>query len=135
MFKTKNRSRRNYFLLLILTMLAGLASRRFSGLLPEFLQSYVGDTLWALMVFWMMCFVFTKKSSAWIAVASIIFSFGIEISQLYHAPWIEAIRNTTPGGLVLGFGFLWSDLVCYSTGIGLGLFFEKIILKKKDWSL
>jgi hypothetical protein len=43
----------------------------------------------------------------------------VEISQLYHAPWIDSIRQTTPGGLVLGFGFLWTDLVCYSVGIAI----------------
>ena len=46
--------------------------------------------------------------------------YGIEISQLYQAPWIDATRATRLGGLVLGHGFLWSDMVCYSVGIGVG---------------
>ncbi len=41
-----------------------------------------------------------------------------------HAPWIDGIRNTTLGGLVLGFGFLLSDLVCYLVGIAAGAFAE-----------
>lgn len=45
-----------------------------------------------------------------------MFFYGIELSQLYHALWIDAIRNTTLGGLIIGFGFLWSDLVCYTIG-------------------
>jgi hypothetical protein len=48
----------------------------------------------------------------------------VEISQLYHAPWIDSIRQTALGGLVLGFGFLWTDLVCYSVGIFIGSFTE-----------
>ena len=40
-----------------------------------------------------------------------------ETSQLYHAPWIDRIRATTLGGLVLGFGFLWSDIACYTVGV------------------
>ncbi len=41
----------------------------------------------------------------------------VELSQLYHAPWIDSIRQTTLGGLILGFGFLWSDLACYALGV------------------
>ena len=58
---------------------------------------------------------------AWIALA---FSFAVEISQLYQADWINAIRHTTLGGLVLGFGFLWSDLLCYGVGVLLGVILE-----------
>ena len=48
-------------------------------------------------------------------------SFAIELSQLYRAPWIDSIRATRPGALVLGQGFLWSDLVCYSAGVVLAM--------------
>ena len=50
-------------------------------------------------------------------VLALVFSYLIEISQLYHAPWIDAIRSTALGGLVLGFGFLWSDILCYTVGV------------------
>jgi hypothetical protein len=43
---------------------------------------------------------------------------------LYHAGWIDAIRATRLGGLILGYGFLWSDLVCYAAGVGLGAILE-----------
>lgn len=33
------------------------------------------------------------------------FLFVIEFSQLYHAEWIDQIRDTSLGGLVLGYGF------------------------------
>lgn len=51
---------------------------------------------------------------------SLALAFLVEISQLYHAPWIDSIRQTTLGGLVLGFGFPWTDLACYSVGIVTG---------------
>ena len=60
---------------------------------------------------------------------AIILSYSIEISQLYHAAWIDAIRNTTLGGLILGFGFLWSDLVCYTIGIIVGAIIDIMINK------
>jgi len=86
--------------------------------------------LWALMVFLLVGFWFHRKSTLWVALAALGFSYCIEISQLYHAPWIDAIRANRLGGLVLGFGFLWSDLVCYTVGVGFGVVMEKIFLKK-----
>jgi hypothetical protein len=48
----------------------------------------------------------------------------VEISQLYHGSWIDAIHQTTLGDLALGYGFLWSDLICYGVGIALGAFLD-----------
>jgi hypothetical protein len=107
----------------------GLASRRLM-LLPHWVHLYMGDVLWALMVFWGLGFIWNKKSTAFVATISLLFSISIEFSQLYHAPWIDAVRSTTIGGLILGFGFLFSDLVCYSIGIMLGVLLEKLFCRK-----
>ena len=109
-------------------MLLGLLSRKIEGL-PEIISLYSEDILWALMVFLLFAFLFNKKSTIFIISWAIIFSYSIEISQLYHAPWIDSIRNTTLGGLILGFGFLWSDLVCYTIGIIIGII--DIMINKK----
>ena len=120
------RNRILYLILTIITIILGLLSRKVHGL-PQIISSYSGDALWALMVFFLFSFLFNKKSTIFILVISIIFSYGIEISQLYHAPWIDSIRATTLGGLILGFGFLWSDLICYTVGIVIGAIIDKII--------
>ena len=122
------RNRILYLILTIITIILGLLSRKVQGL-PQIISSYSGDALWALMVFFLFSFLFNKKSTIFILVISIIFSYGIEISQLYHAPWIDSIRATTLGGLILGFGFLWSDLVCYTIGIIIGIIIDIIINK------
>ena len=120
------RNRILYLILTIITIILGLLSRKVQGL-PQIISSYSGDALWALMVFFLFSFLFNKKSTIFILVISIIFSYGIEISQLYHAPGIDSIRATTLGGLILGFGFLWSDLICYTVGIVIGAIIDKII--------
>ncbi len=71
------------------------------------------------MVFLGIAFIFFKSSTIKIALLAIIFSFAIEFSQLYQAEWINMIRSTRLGGLILGFGFLWTDLVCYIVGVGI----------------
>ena len=67
---------------------------------------------------------------------ALAFSVAVELSQLYHAPWIDSIRHTTIGGLILGFGFLWSDLACYALGVVLGVLVDVIggIVPGKDRS-
>jgi glycopeptide antibiotics resistance protein len=82
------------------------------------------------MVFLLLGFIFHRITSLWIALAALLFSYGIEISQLYHAAWIDALRASRLGGLVLGYGFLWSDLICNTTGVGFGHVMELIFLKR-----
>lgn len=110
--------------LIVLAVALGLGSRRFGRSLPDFLAAYAGDTLWALVVFLGLGLLLRRASTWALALAALTFSGLIELSQLYHAPWIDSIRRTTPGGLVLGFGFLWSDLACYAVGVGFGCFVE-----------
>lgn len=125
-----NRSRFLYLFYALLTVFIGLASRRFAVYLPSWVKLYAGDAIWALMVFFILGFIFKRKSTIWLAFAALLFSFGIEFSQLYHASWIDAVRATRIGGLILGFGFLWSDLVCYTAGVTLGSLFEFCFRKK-----
>ncbi|MBO0947025.1 ribosomal maturation YjgA family protein [Fibrella forsythiae] len=114
------RNRLVYSGLTVGVLVLGLASRRLGTYLPSFINAYIGDTLWALMVFFGIALVFSRQPTRIVALMALLFSFSIEISQLYHAPWIDAIRATRLGALVLGFGFLWTDLICYSVGIAVG---------------
>ena len=100
-----------------LTIALGLASRRYSDVMPSFLARFAGDTLWATLIFWLLALVRPRATAASLAIAALAISVSVELSQLYHAPWIDAIRRTTLGALVLGQGFLWSDLACYVVGV------------------
>ena len=103
--------------LLLLTIALGLASRRYAAALPQLIAAYGGDALWAAMVFWIAAFIWPRAKTRALAAVALGLSFAVELSQLYHAPWIDAIRATRPGALALGHGFLWSDLVCYAAGV------------------
>ena len=111
----------------LVTMLAGLGSRKFRGALPPSVAPYAGDTLWALMLFLLVSTMLARRPIAMRAAISLGLAFSVEFSQLYHAPWIDSIRQTTLGGLVLGYGFLGSDLFCYSVGIAVGAGLEWVI--------
>ena len=105
--------------LLVVTIVLGIATRRYPAAFPELIAWYGGDTLWAAMVFWLTA-VLRPAAATWrLAVAALGISFAVECSQLYHAPWLDAVRATPAGALLLGQGFLWSDLWCYAAGVAL----------------
>jgi len=125
---TFTRSRVTYFIMILIVIGLGLASRRYSEVLPDFISRYAGDTLWALMVFLVIGFLFPSLSTWKVAAIALLFSLLIETSQLYHAPWLEEIRRYRLAALILGRSFLWSDLVCYSVEVTLGILLEKLII-------
>jgi hypothetical protein len=109
--------------LVLAVVLLGLASRAYSPPLPWAVREYAGDALWALAVYLTVAFLFPRLPVGRVAAAG-LFSLAVEFSQLYHAPWIERVRQFRPAALVLGHGFLWGDLVCYGVGVGLGALSE-----------
>ena len=119
------RSRFRYAALLLAVILLGLASRAYSPPLPAAVKEYAGDALWALAVYLAAALLFPRLSAGWVAVAAGLFSLAVELGQLYHAPWIDKIRQMRIGGLVLGHGFLWSDLACYGVGISVGFLSDR----------
>jgi len=119
------RSRVLYAGLALAVVAAGLLWRADFMPLPPWLSKYGGDALWALMVFLGFGFLLPRTSTLIIALLALTFSWGVEFSQLYHAPWIDAIRATLPGRLVLGNTFNWPDLPAYAVGIGLGAWAER----------
>lgn len=120
------RNRMIYAFIMLVVIVLGLASRRFPEMFPHFIATYAGDTLWALMAFLLIGFLFPSLPTVKVAAIALLFSFFIELSQLYHAPWIDEIRQNRFTALVLGRGFLWSDLVCYSVGVLMGALGEMI---------
>jgi len=77
----------------------------------------------------MMRFLFINKPLKFVVVVSLLFCYAIEFSQLYQAPWINNIRHTVIGGLILGEVFLWGDMLSYTVGVGIGIFIERLIRK------
>jgi hypothetical protein len=118
-------TRITYFILIIATIILGLLSRHF-----KFIPLFIGDILWATMVYFIMRFLFIVKSVRFNVIAALTFCFAIEFSQLYKAPWINELRHTLFGRLVLGEGFLWSDLLCYVIGVGIGVGIDRYLHKE-----
>ena len=126
--KNYRRNRIIYSAMTVSVMCLGLFSRKIKNVIPDFINMYLGDSLWALMIFFGIAFIFKSMKTKKVGLISLIFCYLIEISQLYHASWIDDIRKTTLGGLILGYVFLWKDLIAYAIGIIAGVCIEFLLV-------
>ena len=118
------RNRFGYALAMALVVGLGLLWRSSWLNLPKIPRKYGGDMLWALLVFLGFGFLFPGLSMRFTALLAMMFATLIEFSQIYHAPWIDSLRATWLGSLVLGSVFNWPDFAAYATGIVLGTVLE-----------
>jgi hypothetical protein len=114
-----------YFILSFLTIVLGIASRKIVGI-----PLFVGDILYAVLIYFGFRWMFVKSKTAWQICLPLVFCFAIEIQQLSTAAGLVAIRETTVGHYVLGQGFLWSDLLCYTIGIGLAYVVDRFYIER-----
>jgi hypothetical protein len=119
-----HRSRVGYTIAIVLVISCGLASRRYPQTLPAIFDKYPGDALWTIVVYLIGAIVLPRASSWQIAGLALAISYIVEFAQLYRAPWIVAIRQTTIGHLLLGSQFAWADLVAYTVGAAIALLIE-----------
>lgn len=124
------RSRPIYALAATLVIGVGLVWRSNLFPLPDFVAKYGGDSLWALVVFLCFGIAIPRSSTTRIALLAVGFAWCVEFLQLYHAPWIDGIRSSRLGHLVLGNVFNSPDLLAYAVGVALGASAERVFLKE-----
>lgn len=92
-----------------------IAVRKAHGVSPNFFNTYFPDTAWTMAVYCLLGLLF-DRSPLFNLIGALLISYLVEVSQLWHPAFLETIRATRIGGLILGYGFLWSDLLCYTVG-------------------
>jgi len=120
--KVVPRHRLHYAGLIFFTIIIGLFAR--TKYVPAFLYLWLGDALYAVLIFFVLGFFYNKKSVLWVALSALLTCYLIEITQLYQADWLNLLRETKLGSLTLGHGFLWSDLLAYAVGVLMGIAIE-----------
>lgn len=80
--------------------------------LSDFLGSVAYEIFWILLV----AFGFPRSSPVWVAVGVCLATCGLEFLQLWKPPFLQALRSTLPGRLVLGNTFVWADFIAYFVG-------------------
>ncbi len=115
-----------YVIAMAAVIAAGLWWRSAASPASPFLHKYGGDALWALLMFLGFRCVLIRTSIVRVMLVSLALCFAVEFSQLYHAPWIDSIRNTRLGALTLGSTFNAPDLIAYAAGVALGGVIEMV---------
>lgn len=126
----RSRARSRYLTLALATIVLGLAVHLYGGALGAAVQDVVGDALWAMMVAWWIGVLAPDAPVLQRSAVALAIAFAVELSQLYHAPTLDAIRSTTLGHLVLGSGFDPRDLVAYTLGVLLAFRIERVVLRR-----
>jgi hypothetical protein len=101
---------------MLLAAAFGLASRSAPMADWPIIGTYGGDAAWAMAAYagWRM--LLPSVDRLWIAGLAFGLATMVEISQLANWEWLNSIRDRRLGALLLGRGFLWSDLAAYAVG-------------------
>jgi hypothetical protein len=121
-----NRLRCYYVIAMVAVIAAGLLWRSAANPVSPFWHKYGGDALWALLIFLGFRCVLIRASILRVTLVALAFCFAVEFSQLYHAPWIDSVRNTRLGMLALGSTFNAPDLIAYAVGVAVGVVIETL---------
>lgn len=127
-----NRSRRTYLIAFAAVFLLGLPTRLVPQLVPAFCVNYAGDAMWAMAIFIGLGILFPRATTHRLFFTALLITYAIEFSELYQADWINQLRSIKVIGLILGYTFLWTDLVAYAVGIVAGAVLDHLILSRAN---
>jgi len=83
-----------------------------------------------MLLFFGFALILQNMSTFKVAIVSLLFTYSIEVSELFHPAWLDYLRSIKLFALILGFTFLWSDIVAYTLGISTGALIEWFLLRK-----
>ena len=94
----------------------GLGSKAYSGPGEAWIRGSAGGHL--LRRVWILAWLWVRPRTqvGSLTVVVTVVTCGIEFAQLWHPPWLDALRDTRVGGLLLGSTFAWSDFPAYLIG-------------------
>ncbi len=116
--------RLRYLLAAPLVVAVGLASR--SAMAPALVRAWAGDPLYAVLIYVLLRAAKPDATRLRSGAAALLLCGIIEVSQTWHPAWLDAVRATRIGALVLGRGFLWSDLVGYTVGVAVAVGLDRL---------
>jgi len=107
---------------------------RFSPSFPDWFSDVFGSIAYQVFFVALVQFCFPKWSIAKTAIGVFLSSCAIEFLQLWQPPFLQAIRATLPGRLILGNTFSWSDFPPYAIGCVTGWLWMRTLQRFKPSS-
>lgn len=116
------------------TTASGLAVRKLPIGLPQAIVKHGGSILWALLIYWVISALRPMWTPRQSGVFAVVITTTVELSQLYHAPALDALRETTFGALMLGRVFSPWDVISYAAAVVFGVTIDQAIRDKSSAS-
>ena len=94
-------------------------------------QTLLGDAMWAAMLMAWIGAAVPHVLLSRRAVIALALCTAVEVSQLAHAPLLDAMRRSTMGHLVLGNDFDVRDLGSYALGVAGAALLELVLRRRR----
>ena len=95
-----------------------------------FIRPFVGDVLVVMLLFSLVR-IFYSGNGVKLAVAILLFSFLIELSQYYRLIEFLGVEEIKLAQIILGFTFDEIDLIAYTVGILISFYLDKMITPRR----
>jgi len=123
-------SQRGWILFSLLVVIpVGFYSKFYTGPAAHWVNNSLGGLFYEIFWCLLIAGLFPHLSPKWIAGSVCMATCGLEFLQLWHPPYLEAVRRTFIGQTILGTTFSLLDFPYYIAGSGAGYFLLRIIGK------
>ncbi|MDF1836794.1 MAG: DUF2809 domain-containing protein [Planctomycetota bacterium] len=119
--------RMRYGASLMLVLALGIASQAANGTGWNWVARQLGGAFYVLAGVFLVLFLWPRCRTVWVCLGVLLATVLVEFAQLWHPGWLQALRGTRPGGLLLGSTFHWADFPYYFLGCGVGLVWTRWI--------
>ncbi|MCP5023168.1 MAG: DUF2809 domain-containing protein [bacterium] len=127
MTHTSHNPRQSYGISLFATLAIGVATQFVEGASLEWIARHLGGTFYVLLWIFLTLTAFPKWRAPVVCAAALFATILVECAQLSHPAWLEAIRSTRPGRLLLGSDYDWMDFPYYGLGYLVGLVWTRCL--------
>jgi hypothetical protein len=105
---------------LIVIVPLGLYTKAYVGLGQDWINNSSGGVLYEIFFCLLILLIIPKAQPGSIVGSVFFFTCVIEFMQLWHPPFLQAIRRTFIGATLLGTSFAGTDFIYYVIGSVLG---------------
>jgi hypothetical protein len=130
---TMPKRRVTYVVLLLITIVVGLAWRMVPLGLSPFWFKYGGSALWAMALYWLIAMCLPRLSAMGLACLAATVAALVEFSRLWRVPAVDAFRLTLAGRLLLGRYFSVKNIVAYWLAIVLAALLDRWLVRGRGF--
>jgi len=117
-----------------IVIFVGLSAKFYTGSAREFVNDWGPASVAYELFFMLLAFFWVPRSSAIlpIAVTVCLMTCCVECFQLWQPPWLQALRSTVGGKILLGHQFSWWDFPAYPIGCACGWLLLHWIVRDRE---